>query len=70
MKRNEIAELSDYKLWTSFYWLAVNATKQANSRRGVTNVTAQLEDWYSDEICKRFGWSKEEFMKEIGVNYE
>lgn len=69
MKRSEIAELSDYKLWTSFYWMAVKVTNEANSRRGLTKVTHQQELWFADEICKRFGWDKEKMLKELGADF-
>jgi hypothetical protein len=54
MKLKEIEALDDAALLAAFYWIAVRTTNEANSRRGLTKLSAQKEEWILAEIEKRF----------------
>lgn len=54
MTLKEIKALENEKLVSAFYWIAVKATNEVNSRRGLTKQTAKEEEWLKQEMCSRF----------------
>jgi|tagenome__1003787_1003787.scaffolds.fasta_scaffold18755232_1 hypothetical protein len=65
MNQKEIMALDNQKLVAAFYWIAVKATNETNSRRGMTKKTEKQEEWLIAEMCKRFGLDAAALDKEI-----
>lgn len=57
MNLKEIKTMTHDELLAGFYWIAVRATNEVNSRRGLTKQTAKEEEWFIAEVEKRFNVS-------------
>ena len=65
MKLSEIKEFSNEKLMAQLYWVAVRATNECNSRRGLTKQTSKEQEWITTEVIKRFGLDERLTWEEI-----
>jgi hypothetical protein len=65
MNLTEIKQMNNEKLMSAFYWIAVKATNEANSRGGYTKKTAKQEEWIIKEVCDRFNLDYSVIDKEI-----
>jgi hypothetical protein len=65
MKQSEVKEMNNEKLIAALYWVAVRATNEANSHRGLTKQTSKEEEWIVTEVVKRFDLDERLTWEEI-----